>query len=471
MDLKLPMSFEALDQDAKICLGVLSFVAAENLPSKFLQVSSGTDLPEALAFTRDKNKLGGLIEQLTDTALIRQSEDRSTLSLHRLVQAEFLNQINHEDQQRLFENSIYLLRQVFPHRGQARVNELEWPAGDIYWPHCLATISKYRDSREEMEPLRPTLEFCKLLDDCSWYLFHNDIAGTVAMVIDVWFDANAACKKTGQDPMVYANLLNIAGLNNMSIGEFARSEAHFLECKSIRSKHLAENDEAMLNINSNIGLIYSCQNDSQRGVSFLMRALKILHSWDHRNLVKEVLVYTNLGKIYGAAGELDEAERYLHIALQVAIELNSVYWTTAIYRALARTAVCMANISAADKYARKMRDLLETPSGSRAGKLIQSKCKYAEGLVHHKAGRKTEAIEHLERADAMMTMHRLPIPLRARTTHLFSRACLLVDSRHEEGLRLKLKARHLRQLLPGGKETIDEADDEAYDKFVDVIER
>jgi hypothetical protein len=109
-----------------------------------------------------------VIEQLTETALVRQSEDGSKLSLHRLVQAEFLYHSLVAERQESFENTIHMLRRVFPHRGQARAVESDWPAGDIYWPHCLALIDRYRDSRGEPESLLPTIEFCTLLDDCSW---------------------------------------------------------------------------------------------------------------------------------------------------------------------------------------------------------------------------------------------------------------------------------------------------------------
>lgn len=79
--------------------------------------------------------------------------------------------------------------------------------------------------------------------------------------------------------------------------------------------------------------------------------------------------------------------------------------------------------------------------------------------------------EHLEKAAAMMTMHHMPISLRARVAHLFSRACLAEDSRREEGLRQQIKAQHLRQLLPGGRDAINEDVDEAYDVFVNVLDR
>jgi tetratricopeptide (TPR) repeat protein len=149
------------------------------------------------------------------------------------------------------------------------------------------------------------------------------------MVIDVWFEADSVSKAEESDPLVHANLLNIAGLTDLAIAEFDRAEKRLLECLSIRSKHLGANEEPMVNINSNIGLAYGCQNDYRNSIRYLQKALDIVHSWDRPSPVKEVLVYTNMGKVHGVAGDFDASEDCLNIALQAAASLNSVFWITA----------------------------------------------------------------------------------------------------------------------------------------------
>lgn len=161
------------------------------------------------------------------------------------------------------------------------------------------------------------------------YLHHNDTSGATEMVINVWFEANPACQISVNDPLLYASLLNIAGLTDLAIGEFFRAEKRLLECKSIRSTYLAENDEPMVNINSNIGLAYGCQQNYQKGIHHLQEALRITQTWSHQNLLKEVLVYTNMGKVHGVAGNFSAGESCLHIALQAATTLDSLFWITA----------------------------------------------------------------------------------------------------------------------------------------------
>lgn len=55
------------------------------------------------------------------------------------------------------------------------------------------------------------------------------------------------------------------------------------------------------------------------------------------------------------------------------------------------------NLPEAERHIQLARALLETHKGGSAQKIMLSKCEYAEGLVHHKAGRKTQAmLVHLD---------------------------------------------------------------------------
>jgi hypothetical protein len=56
LDTVWDLSFQELDDDAKVCLGMLSFAAAEDLPSAFLHASAEGEVPPKLKFTRDDYK-------------------------------------------------------------------------------------------------------------------------------------------------------------------------------------------------------------------------------------------------------------------------------------------------------------------------------------------------------------------------------------------------------------------------------
>jgi hypothetical protein len=71
----------------------------------------------------------------------------------------------------------------------------------------------------------------------------------------------------------------------------------------------------------------------------------------------------------------------------------------------------------------------------------------------------------------MTTLHNMPVALRARGAHLFSKALLLEGTRQEEAAKQRIKAQRLRQLLPGGRDVFDEDDDSSYDKLVNVLDR
>jgi tetratricopeptide (TPR) repeat protein len=161
------------------------------------------------------------------------------------------------------------------------------------------------------------------------YLHHNDTTDALQMVLEVYFEADSICQEEERDNMLHAHLLNISGLTDLTNGEFVRAEKRFLDCKEIRAKILPANDSLMININSNIGLAYGCQENWSKSIAHLEEAIRLLQSWDEPSPVKKVLVYTNIGKIYGLSKAFDKSEQYLGLALKSATALRTVFWTTA----------------------------------------------------------------------------------------------------------------------------------------------
>jgi len=48
------MSFEALDQDASLCLGILSWLAPDSIPRALFEHSKSVSLPKSLDFCQDE---------------------------------------------------------------------------------------------------------------------------------------------------------------------------------------------------------------------------------------------------------------------------------------------------------------------------------------------------------------------------------------------------------------------------------
>jgi len=92
------------------------------------------------------------------------------LSLHRLVQAEFLYQLSEQNRQIGFDAATCLLQHVFPSRAKGHALDKHWPIAQTYIQHVLALMYRYHKSQteREQERLQTTSSFCDLLADASW---------------------------------------------------------------------------------------------------------------------------------------------------------------------------------------------------------------------------------------------------------------------------------------------------------------
>jgi hypothetical protein len=105
---------------------------------------------------------------LANLALIRINPDTDSVSIHRLVQSEFLFQLKADDRQDAFDAVVLLLLDKFPSRGESLVDETNWEQAERYLPQVLVLLQKYRDSQKEQEVLKSSLNFLNLICDTLW---------------------------------------------------------------------------------------------------------------------------------------------------------------------------------------------------------------------------------------------------------------------------------------------------------------
>ena len=90
------------------------------------------------------------------------------ISVHRLVQAEYLFRTDVPERQEYFEGVITLLLEAFPKRGQSRMIDKEWPKGDLHIQHLLSLATIYKRERHRSSPLTATTSFCDLMCNAAW---------------------------------------------------------------------------------------------------------------------------------------------------------------------------------------------------------------------------------------------------------------------------------------------------------------
>lgn len=90
------------------------------------------------------------------------------LTVHRLVQREFLRYMAKSESQEDFDSAVRLLLGVFPPRGKSKIIDKDWDKGDRYITQVLALLDNFRKSQTEGEPLQPSEDLMNLILDSIW---------------------------------------------------------------------------------------------------------------------------------------------------------------------------------------------------------------------------------------------------------------------------------------------------------------
>lgn len=136
----------------------------------------------------ENDVLGSLIEH----NLVKRESDNLHLSVHRLVQFEFLSYISASKLQEAFDVAATLLCHAFPGQDTEDSLQSRWSLCTEYSPHVLSIMQLFQRSRaktgqsrsgETIHPLRPSTHFLRVLIHCSWYA--SRVEGDVFCYADV----------------------------------------------------------------------------------------------------------------------------------------------------------------------------------------------------------------------------------------------------------------------------------------------
>jgi tetratricopeptide (TPR) repeat protein len=105
----------------------------------------------------DRSRLNAALAALLKYSLVRRDATTHTLSIHRLVQAVILDEMDEETQQRWAERAVRAVKQVFPFD-----EPVPWLRSQRYLPHalvCEALIKQWDISLDEAAALLNTAGF------------------------------------------------------------------------------------------------------------------------------------------------------------------------------------------------------------------------------------------------------------------------------------------------------------------------
>ncbi|KAI1097155.1 P-loop containing nucleoside triphosphate hydrolase protein [Jackrogersella minutella] len=222
LDTVWELSFTNLGDHARACLGVLSLLSADSIPSEIFTKNTASDkLPKALSFCENALSLGDAVEELTHHALVRKNIAQSSFRIHRLVQAEY--RARTDDPQEDFEAAIKLLLEKIPSQRSSKFNNEEWMLYERYIPQVLALAKNYNDSQANPKPLEPTMDFVRLLTYSSNAIHDNDTMHVVPRMIETADCAYHKCTEVEQDRLIWALLLYLKCMHHFCTSEFATS--------------------------------------------------------------------------------------------------------------------------------------------------------------------------------------------------------------------------------------------------------
>jgi tetratricopeptide (TPR) repeat protein len=254
------------------------------------------------SLTAEPLRLNEAIEQLRKFSLVKRNPRENTLSIHRLVQAVLIDDMDIDVQILLAARAIRVINHVFPH---VEV-ETELQCRRLF-PQVLACATLIK--RYELE----SAEAARLLDEAGIYL-HDHALYQEAETF--YLEAlNMREKVLGADHISTADSLNDLGLLYRDQGKYKETEPLLHRALLIREKALGAEHPATAMIFNNLGLLYRDQGMYSEAEMHLQRAVNIRKKVLGTEHPATAISLGNLGLLYRDLGRYEEAEPLLKQAL------------------------------------------------------------------------------------------------------------------------------------------------------------
>jgi len=179
------VSFNALEQDSRVFMGVIPFLVSDNIAQEFFEITDDDNLSEDFrlctggfgyvsALLRSSpdlsNSISEAIEPLLTLALIKRDKDARIFSCHGIVQMQFRYFLPPEERQQAFDYAVELVYHAFPKQsGTTNKNQVyqDWMRCNGYLQHVLSLKGNFMEERKHSKKFRAPSLFCELLKDCQ----------------------------------------------------------------------------------------------------------------------------------------------------------------------------------------------------------------------------------------------------------------------------------------------------------------
>ena len=124
---------------------------------------------ESLSTLSDLCSVEDAIDALANYALINREGD--VISLHRLIQKEFLFSLKEVERQKVVEATVKLVNSAFPKQINARPLLDRWHECQKYMQHALTLAKFFHEHKNSRPPIQTLPELGELLKNCVWSVF------------------------------------------------------------------------------------------------------------------------------------------------------------------------------------------------------------------------------------------------------------------------------------------------------------
>jgi hypothetical protein len=162
------ISFRSLSDSGRTILGIMSFLAPDDIPQAIFEIRDEGVLPDSILFCADPFRFSEEVENLLTLALIKRDKERRTFSIHRLVQTSFRYFMTPEQQQQSFNNSTILVALAFP-RQDAEFAQMyrKWNLCSLYLPQVLSLRDNFREEASAKPEFSALQLYCELNNACQ----------------------------------------------------------------------------------------------------------------------------------------------------------------------------------------------------------------------------------------------------------------------------------------------------------------
>ncbi|KAI0113745.1 P-loop containing nucleoside triphosphate hydrolase protein [Nemania sp. FL0031] len=262
------LSFESLTTESSSILGVAAYIAPDSIPHALFEVNNVSDLPIDLKFCADNLSFSVVLENLTALALIKSDKQKRELSVHRVVQAQFINFMSASGNQQAFWNATKLLFNVFPRSG-GRMGQLyvHWDRCRLYLQHVLALAGHYKESNKTTNDNARDKRL-----KANLYLIEQVALEELDYLSDLAIQAYATLEESEQDLYVDGLIHNQKGFSEYLRGNFELTKKHWRLGFDLHEKISPPDHRAVAWRSYNMGLVTAATEDYEGAVEWFMYA-------------------------------------------------------------------------------------------------------------------------------------------------------------------------------------------------------